>query len=148
VSSHRPSRFYRSGYYPAMFYAIAVMGLGVAVFILIVAPFSLSLLPVVGGLLAIAAFQLRGPRLGAHVSDQSVALVRNFRTIKVPINDVARVVVRPHPPALKAGHLERKDGSLIWIQGLAPSRAFQRNSPAFDALIVELNADIDSRKSN
>jgi hypothetical protein len=91
-----------------MFYAIAAMGLGVAVFILIVAPFSLSLLPVVGGLLAIAAFQLRGPRLGAHVSDESVVLVRNFKTIKVPINDVARVVVRPHPPALRAGHLERE----------------------------------------
>jgi hypothetical protein len=99
-----------------------------------------------GAFLAIAAFQLRGPQLGAHVSDQSVTLVRYFRTITVPIDDVARVVVRPHLPALKAGHLERKDGSLIWILGLAPSRAFQRDSPAFDALIAEMNADIDSRR--
>jgi hypothetical protein len=136
-------RVYRYGYSPGFFLFIAGMGLVVAISIVIVFPLSPWHLVIVPANMGFVAFSFRMSRMGARIDESGVKVVRMFRTIRVPWSQFRRFVLRPRPQDLlsKTGYVERLDGSMVWIQGMAPWGRLVSKVDDFgvEALVEEMN---------
>jgi hypothetical protein len=138
-------KFYRHGYAPEFFLFVAALPLLLAAAILILAPPGWWELGVIPAHLALSAFWWRVSRMGARIERDGVKVVRMFRTIRIPWSQFHRFVLRPKTRGElvaidKAGYVERSDGSLEWIQGLAPWGPVIRNDEfGVEALVIEMN---------
>lgn len=89
----------------------------------------------------VAAFCfLRFARVGPMLDGHGVRIVKLFSTRQVPWADVRKFVVRVHAGAGPAAHLERTDGSMIWLQGVGSSSVFAKSGSAeLDSVVDEMN---------
>jgi hypothetical protein len=116
------SKTYRNGYSPLLYQVLAAGFVLMAIVILVVSPWSPLLLIVAALNLLPAILSWRMSRMGARLEQQGIIVYRMFRTIRIPWSSFRRFVILPRPRDLlaKTGFVELIDGSLVWIQGMAP----------------------------
>jgi hypothetical protein len=143
--NQRGSKIYRYGYNPELFWFIASLFVVAATLVLIIFPLSPWHLVIVPANLVAAAFYWRMSRMGARLDQEGVTIARMLRTIRIPWSQFSRFVIRPRPQdhVEKLGHVELTDGSLVFIQGMAPwGRLIQKHDDlTVDALIAEMNRE-------
>jgi hypothetical protein len=141
----RAARIYREGYSPGLFRLIAGWWVVLAVVVLAVAPPSPWLLILVPFYLGMAGILWQMSRMGVQLDDNGVKVMHMFRSIRIPWSRFSRFVVLPRPRdwLRKTGFVEQSDGSLVWIQGMAPWFVMITKFDDFtvDAMIAEMNRE-------
>lgn len=142
---------YREGYSPGFFWFIAGGFVLVALTALIVFPLSPWHLVIVPINLGLATFYWRMGRMGVRLEERGVKVVHMFRTVRIPWARFRRFVVGPRPRDLlrKTGFVELTDGSMVWIQGMAPWFVLVTKFDDFavDTMIAEMNRKAQKLKA-